>query len=892
MSSEADFHLVCDSEPIHIPGSIQPHGALLVLDANLIIVAASANCVALVHRSAAELVGQSVVAALGPDATGRLRTELEHPGRVPLRFIAEGSAGVQLEARLHAEAGRWLLDLEPWDPAGDRSADMLRIATAGIPGLRGAVYPTALAEAAARLVRDFTGFDRVLVYRFDEDWNGEVIAESRCEAAPSYLGLSFPASDIPPQARELYRRVEVRHIPDAQYTPVSLVSGVAPIDIGTSGLRSVSPFHLVYMQNMGVRASLVGSVMRGDQLWGLIACHHLEGPRRVTGPERDVFQMICQTVSALMSTVKADAVVRRRAALEGHQGRLLEAVHDAGIEGLMSGDLVDDLLGVVGADGFVYITDEGVRRVGSTPSPEFVLALRDAAQSRDGGVFASYSIVADTGLADPEGRVAGMLILPLRGRHDIQLAWFRDERVRTVRWGGNPDRPVDVNDEGMVSPRKSFEAFCRTVQGQSLRWSPEEVESARRLGELIEVEVQRIHRSQSEFLRAALLSLNEMVIVTEAEPVGLPGPRIIMASEAVERFTGYRADELIGRTPRIFQGPDTDRVTLDRVREALSRWERVRVELLNYRKDGSPFWVELDIAPIADEKGWYTHWVSVQRDITARKKVEAEMAAQRDQLRQLADELLCAKDEADRANEAKSMFLANMSHELRTPMHAIMSFSRLGLDRVAQGDAERLQRYFGNIHESGARLTTLLNDLLDLSKLEAGRMELHRERIDLSRVIDDCMAELEPLAAARSLSIDFRGPPEPVVANVDAMRIGQVLRNLVSNAIKFSLTGGCIGIVLEPVPDGFRLAVEDEGVGIPESELESVFDKFVQSSKTRTSEGGTGLGLAICRELATAHGGWICARQRSPRGTVLEMVLPLDGGTDDDCPDAPESRAA
>jgi signal transduction histidine kinase len=140
--------------------------------------------------------------------------------------------------------------------------------------------------------------------------------------------------------------------------------------------------------------------------------------------------------------------------------------------------------------------------------------------------------------------------------------------------------------------------------------------------------------------------------------------------------------------------------------------------------------------------------------------------------------------------------------------------------------------------------------------------------------------------------MSFRAPALPVVANVDPMRIGQVLRNLLSNAIKFSPAGGVIGIVLEVVPDGFRLAVEDEGVGIPEAELESVFDKFVQSSKTRTSEGGTGLGLAICRELATAHGGWICARQRSPRGTLMEMVLPLDGGSDGDVRETTDDRAA
>jgi signal transduction histidine kinase len=409
---------------------------------------------------------------------------------------------------------------------------------------------------------------------------------------------------------------------------------------------------------------------------------------------------------------------------------------------------------------------------------------------------------------------------------------------------------VEVDEGGRVSPRKSFEQFLQTIEGQSLVWRPEEIESARRLGELIEVEVQRIHRSRSEFLHSALVTLNEMVLVTEAEPIGGEGHRIVMVSEALERFSGYRAEELIGKTPRIFQGPQTDRV-------------------------------ELDIAPIADEKGWYTHWIAVQRDITERKRVEMELAAQRDRLHELAGALSRAKDEAERANEAKSVFLANMSHELRTPMHAIMSFSRLGLDRVAMGEVDRLSRYFGNIHESGARPTSLLNDLLDLSKLEAGRMEMRRDQTDLSQVVNDCIIELEPLAATKKQRIVFPTPAVAVIANVDPVRIGQVLRNLLSNANKFSPEGGRIDIELQALPDAVppavRLAVLDEGVGIPESELESVFDKFVQSSKTRTNEGGTGLGLAICRELVIAHGGSIHARQREPRGTVFEMILPVDG---------------
>ena len=889
MNLPHDAHRICETEPIHLPGSVQPHGALLVLSTDGVVLAASASSGVVLAIPPHDLLGATFAHHFGEAAALRLReavTAATDRLPAPCRFEIRTPAGRTMECRAHPDAARVLLDIEPWDATRDRAASMIHRAVLGITALREHTDPTEIAWRLASLARDMTGFDRVLVYRFDEEWNGEVIAEARADFADSYVGLNFPASDIPAQARELYRTVEVRQIPDALYVPSPVVSDVGPVDLSASGLRSVSPFHLEYMHNMGVRASLVGSVLRQGKLWGLIACHHLREPRRLSGAERDAFQLLCQTASALMTNAEAEALGRREAELAEHQVRLLEAVHDGGLEGLMRGNLLADLLGVVNADGFAYLGSDGVRCVGSTPSPEQVIALRDAAASKVVGnaIFVTHAISADLDVAEPGGKSAGMILLPVGGRHGIGLAWFRDERRRSVHWGGDPNRAVEIDHKGMVSPRKSFALFLETIDGQSIRWRPEEIASAERLKELIEVEVQRILRAETELLRTALGTMNEMVLITEAEPIDDPGPRIVLVSEALTQFTGYKAAELIGRSPRIFQGPLTDRAELDRVRAALERWERVHVEIVNYTKDGRPFWVELDIAPIADEKGWYTHWICVQRDITERRRVVAEVEAQRDRMAALAEAWRTAKDDADRANEAKSLFLANMSHELRTPMHAIMSFSQLGLERASLGDSERLARYFGNINDSGARLTLLLNDLLDLSKLEAGRMDMHKAPTDLAGVVEECTTEFEPLLAARQLRLDFQRPPAPVVLDVDAMRIGQVLRNLLSNAVKFSRESGRIEVTMERIahPDtgepSIRLAVDDEGVGIPEAELEAVFDKFVQSSKTRTSSGGTGLGLAICRELVAAHGGTIRALQRSPEGTRFEIFLPVAAG--------------
>jgi signal transduction histidine kinase len=247
-----------------------------------------------------------------------------------------------------------------------------------------------------------------------------------------------------------------------------------------------------------------------------------------------------------------------------------------------------------------------------------------------------------------------------------------------------------------------------------------------------------------------------------------------------------------------------------------------------------------------------------------------------------------AKRIADAANQAKSEFLANMSHELRTPMHAILAYTRMARDKSAAGHLppDKLAHYLSRVEQGATRLMALLNDLLDVSKLEAGKMDYHFEDSDLAEVVGGAAQEFHAFAGSHQITLKLDDSGD-MRAWCDKTRLGQVVRNLLSNAVKFTPEGRSVhvhystaDVIEHPRHPGvvhaeaIRISVEDEGVGIPEGELDAVFDKYVQSSKTHSKTGGTGLGLAICQEIVGAHGGRIWAENNSHGGATFHFLLP------------------
>ncbi|HEX8962025.1 MAG TPA: ATP-binding protein [Rhodocyclaceae bacterium] len=369
------------------------------------------------------------------------------------------------------------------------------------------------------------------------------------------------------------------------------------------------------------------------------------------------------------------------------------------------------------------------------------------------------------------------------------------------------------------------------------------------------------------------------------------GFRFTSFSESTGSHTGLDTPSLIGKT-RWDLPIDLSAEEMAAHRACVEAHQPFRD--FEYRIAVSPQewrWFSVTGKPLYDDAGRFVGYRGTSRDITAQKRLEAELRGHRDNLKALVEaqtaDLVKAKEAAEQASFSKSEFLANMSHELRTPMHGILSFAQLGYTKALSAPAEKLRDYFDRIVKSGERLLDLVNNLLDLSKLEAGKMPIEAGSVDLAGLAREVARDYEALVESRRQRLEIAASDCDTVVCGDATRLCQIVRNLVSNAIKFTPEGGSIRIEFAPdeLPTGrraedhglvaaLRMTVADDGIGIPEAEIGNVFDKFFQSSKTRTGAGGTGLGLAICEEIVRNHRGTIRARNRHPGGAAFDVVLP------------------
>jgi PAS domain S-box-containing protein len=360
----------------------------------------------------------------------------------------------------------------------------------------------------------------------------------------------------------------------------------------------------------------------------------------------------------------------------------------------------------------------------------------------------------------------------------------------------------------------------------------------------------------------AIASSTNGIILTDA---GLPDNPIIFVNPAFERLTGYTAEEAIGKNCRFLQGPDTDPEAVAKLHEAVEQRTDANVVLLNYRKDGSTFWNDLTIAPVPDADGNVTHFVGLQNDVTDRKRAE--------------EELLAAKEGAEVASRAKSQFLANMSHELRTPLNAIIGYSEMLMEQAEELGAADLSPDLEKIYNAGKHLLALINDILDLSKIEAGKMDLYLETFAVDEMVREVVSTIQPLVDKRGNQLDVTVAPNLPPMHADLTKVRQSLFNLLSNATKFTEHGRLELRVDREDVDGKAWVlyhVSDTGIGMTPQQLEKLFEPFGQADRSTTRKfGGTGLGLAITRRFCRMMGGDVTVESEYGKGSTFAIRLPL-----------------
>ncbi len=490
--SEPDVTLLnCDQEPIHIPDAIQPCGYFLGLEIpSLTVGVASDNCSILFDRPIGEIVSQSIDNLLSSENIQLLRSHADALQGDDVETAFALSLGtpeqpMTFDARLRLTEHSLLLELD--NGRGDNvrvgqvSIDLLSIQ--GLLSRLGRQETVVeLADAVAREVKAITGFDRVMVYRFHPDLHGEVIAESVKEGWEPYLGLHYPESDIPAQARKLYCRNHVRCIISSDYEAVALTASRSskipmPFDMSDSHLRSVSPIHLQYLRNMGVGASMSISLMDNDQLWGLIACHH-GSERFVSYHVRKACELLGTTFSLMLLQLEEAEQARELVRLQDIERQLLGFMVNSVpfVDGAFRH--LPNLSSLVNADGAASIAGDVLSVVGETPSEEQIIAFADWLKQNDSNdVLVSHQIGKEYPLAyEWENDIRGVLVIEIaRGRRQF-LFCFLKQVINTISWAGRPEKIVQrVDGVDRLAPRESFSEWAETVYDQSRHWTRTEV---------------------------------------------------------------------------------------------------------------------------------------------------------------------------------------------------------------------------------------------------------------------------------------------------------------------------------------------------------------------------------------------------------------------------------
>ncbi len=834
----------CSREVIHLPGSIQQQGFLLAFDpVTEVVRVASANAAEILRVPLKLLLGTSLDTVLDREVLGVVR-----------------AIGNDREQAIVVYLGAFRLQGDLWSVVthivgANRVLEFERLERLVMPEIMNSVITNfvgklatitsslELCQAITRQIRDLTGFNRVLLYSFDDVGHGTVLAEESDGVLPSYLDLRFPSSDIPEQARRLYVLNTVRTIPDANYEPSPLLGLKGPVndamDLSHSILRSVSPVHLEYMRNMGTISSMSISIICDGKLWGLISGHHAE-PRSVPFLVRSASDMLTKIVGTQLSAFRHASRLSRMLQFHATQRTLLTdiASHQGYVQALFSS--IERLLNVTEATGVAVFMDGKLKTAGTTPDDAAIERLIDwLEEEQTASLFETCSLSSLLPWTESIADVAsGVIAIRISDVLRSFILWFRPEVLNTVKWAGEPVKYQDA--AAHLHPRASFEVWKETVTGQAEPWADVEIESAREFrSALLTISLKRaeetaqLNEARFQQLTHAVPALvwtadnngNLTYVNDRWRELGLP-----------EGGLWYRA---------AVKDPSEHAGLAERWKAAVMEGTLFEEDVPVPTKSGGERWHLVRAVPFAASDRQRAGWIGTLVDTTDRREREEAL--------RMAEKLATT-----------GRMTSVIAHEINNPLESITNLMYL-LRGEIQG-SHHAEEYIALAESELERISGITKQTLRWGRDRREQVEA----ISVAALFDDVLRLFAGKLRNRQVQLERREVSGAECFGIVG-QVRQVLANLLANAIDAVPVGGRVWLDAQTDDRGTSLIVGDNGSGMNTKQMEQLFTPFYSTK----GDLGNGLGLYITKEIVDRHKGQLLVDTEVGKGTVMTVRLPL-----------------
>lgn len=881
----------CGKQPLHNTNQIQPHAALIVLDRDTLnIVQVSENVSKLVDIAPEDLLGQSSESIFTSECYNEIRswsndwTRQRHLQKI---YFSQNGISAGYIAHIDEKDDQLMFEIYLSDtiPNNNNSyIDSLQNVKILMAALDAETSLVDVCKVAATEIKKLSGFDKVMIYCFDEDWNGSVLAEAKEPSMEAYLGLKFPASDIPKPARELYLRNPFRFIPNREYSPVKLIPQINPgthtlTNLSDCKARSVATVHLEYLRNMNVMASMSTRIIYREKLWGLISCHHRE-PKYLNFEETAIFEFISNILSARISSILHKISDENTYELNNH----FNVISD---QSKVFPDLMklfsynaENILRLLSADGAAICWNNQIQTRGVTPEKEEVLQLRNWLREKN---INKTLHLTSLSVAYPEAESyaevsSGFVALPIEPEAGNYVMAFRREAVQQVKWGGNPHEAL--NFEGNTKnyhPRNSFEVWKQTVKKTSPAWTTDElvvVEKFRNL--LVEYSLEKKNQE-------LLMAMKDFSFMADILPQLIWTAKadgwVDFFNERWYSFTGKKPEECLGHEWISVIHPEDLDNTLFNWNKAVSEKKNYEIEYRIRKHDGSYSWFLGRGTPSIDDRRNIIKWFGTCTNIDNKKKMEQILEKK---VSERTVELATLNQQLEKSNSDLIQYAFIASHDLQEPVRKIQVFGNLLKEKYLNKDPDKTEEYLGKILHSSSRMKNLISDLLSYSSISS---TAGWKNTDLNEVVKNVLTDLELLIAEKEAMIDV-GLLPLVSSREGQMR--QVFQNLISNSLYYvsplrrphiiikSRYLNTMDFNADSVDIGpyVECSVQDNGVGFEQQYSDKIFQIF-QRLQPKGRISGTGIGLSIVKRIIEYHKGIITALGEENIGATFKFIIPV-----------------